>query len=264
MLIGSGCLICLMPLAIYLLFLAYLNQRQRPTLMSGPWDFACVLLGLSGFLLVGGPIILSLFDSTLRSHLFSGNFEQMGKAWDANSKIWSMIAASYFALLICCVVLFLLMRRRVTIVYNIDTAILESTVVAAIDALGLPWQRVVGGFQIGGRVAKKRPILDDDEPGEKKAADPKPRPTIALAGQTAFLRIDAFPAFQHATLRWSDYDPLLRTEIETELDKVFQQAESPPNAAGGWLMTAAISLFFVMLVWMGFIIFWIVRQPKAA
>jgi hypothetical protein len=252
----------LLPLALYLLFLAFLNQRQRPTLMSGPWDFTCVLLGLSGFLLLGGPILLSLFDSTLRSHLYSGNFERIRNAWDANSMIWSAIAASYFALLVCGIVLFLLLRRNVTIVYNVDTSALEATVTAALDALGLPWKRVVGGFYVGGQAQKKAAILDDDTAAEKPA--PPPLSPRIVAGQSAFLRIDIFPTFQHATLRWRDYDPLLRAEIETELEKSFQQSESPPNAAGGWLMTAAISLFFMMLVWMGFLIFWIIRQPKAA
>ncbi len=261
-LIGAGCLVCLMPLALYLFFLAWLNQRQRPTLVSGPWDFACVLLGLSGFLLVGGPILLSLFDSTLRSHLFSGNFERMRTAWNANSMIWSTIAASYFALLVCCIVLLLLLRRRVTIIYNVDTTTLEETLITALDSLGLPWQRVVGGFQIGGRSLKKTTILDDEETSEKPTA-PISRQPVLLAGQSAFFRIEAFPAFHHATLRWRDYDPLLRGEIEAQLEKTFAQTESPPNSAGGWFMTASIALFFVMLAWMGFIIYWIISHPKA-
>lgn len=259
-LIGSGCLICLLPLALYLLFLAFLNQRQRPTLVSGPWDFTCVLLGLSGFMLVGGPILLSLFDSTARSHLFSGNFDQIRGAWDANSRIWSTIAMSYFALLICVIVLFILLRRAVTIVYNVDTSALEQSVTSALSALGLPWKRVVGGIYIGGQAKKQNVLLDDDAPAE----NPVPaRPALALAGQSAFLRIDRFPTAHHATLRWRDYDPLLREEIENELEKSFQHSESPPNAMGGWLMTAAVSLFFVMLIWMGFLIYWIIKQPNA-
>jgi hypothetical protein len=261
-LIGSGCLICFLPLALYLLFLAFLNQRERATLVSGPWDFTCVLLGLSGFLLVGGPILLSLFDSTLRSHLFSGNFEQMRKTWDANSKIWSTIAASYSALLICVVLLSLLLRRPVTIVYNVNTAALEGTITSALDSLGLPWKRIVGGFYVGGTARKKLAVLEGDAPAETPPAPT--RAPLVLAGQSAFLRFDTFPSFHHATLRWRDYDPLLRAEIETELDKTFRQVESPHNAAGGWLMTAAVSLFFMMLVWMGFLIYWIIRHPKAA
>lgn len=252
-----------MPLALYLLFLAMLNHRRHPTLMSGPWDFVCVLLGLSGFLLVGGPALLSLFDSTLRSHLFSGNFERLRSAWHANSMIWSTIAASYFALLVGCIVLILMLRRRVTIVYNVDTDAVEGLVIATLDETGIPFQRVVGGFQIGGHVRKKRAILDDDAPAEQPAAVAS-RTAIALEGQSALLRIEAFSAFQHATLRWRQYDPLLRSEIEAALEKKLAQVENPGGAVGGWLMTAAISLFFVMVVWMGFIIFWIIRQPKAA
>src|SRR5687768_10963759 len=167
-----------MPLALYLLFLSFLNQRERPTLMSGPWDFACLMLGLSGFLLVGGPVVLSLFDSTLRSHLFSGNFQQMRTAWDANSRIWSLIAASYLALLILCIMLVLMIRRSVTIVYNVDTSTLETMVSQVLDALGIGWTRIIGGFQIGGRIKKARPILDDHASAEQSSA-PSP---LAFAG----------------------------------------------------------------------------------
>lgn len=254
MLIGSGSLVCLMPLALYLLFLSYLNQRERPTIMSGPWDFACVLLGLSGFFLVGGPLILSVFDSNLRGNLFSGNFQQMRNAWDANSRIWSLLAASYFALLISCIALVMLLRRSVTIVYNVDTVALEGLVGQTLDAIGIPWKRTIGGIEIGGRVQSARPILDDDTPA------PSP---LKFAGRSAFLRIDAFPSVHHATLRWREAEPLLRCEIENGLEKTFAQIESPPNSVGGWFMTASIALFFVMLAWMGFIIYWIIRQPKA-
>src|SRR4051794_41973769 len=61
-----------MPLAIYLLYLAHLNGRTPPTLVPGPWDFGAVLLGLSGFLLLAGPLLITLADSAWRGYAFGG------------------------------------------------------------------------------------------------------------------------------------------------------------------------------------------------
>ena len=50
---------CLFPPALYCLVLASVNNRRRPTLVSGPLDFAGVLLASAGFLIVGGPLALA-------------------------------------------------------------------------------------------------------------------------------------------------------------------------------------------------------------
>src|SRR5436190_17169552 len=71
-LLGAGCLVCLTPLAIYLLYLSHLNGRTPPTLVPGPWDFGAVLLGLSGFLVLAGPLVLTLADSVWRGYAFGG------------------------------------------------------------------------------------------------------------------------------------------------------------------------------------------------
>ena len=47
------------PLGIYCLILGLINRRERPLLVSGPWDFAGVLFAVSGFLLFIGPAVLS-------------------------------------------------------------------------------------------------------------------------------------------------------------------------------------------------------------
>lgn len=260
-LIGSGCLVCLMPLAIYLLFLAYLNQRGRPTMVSGPWDYASLLLGLSGFILIGGPVLLSTLDAAWRAYWFGGNFNRVQAVWHTNSVIWSTIAAGYVAGLAGIVGTFMYLRRKVTVVYNVDTTTLESMLVGALDRLGLSWRRVAGGYDVGGR--KRRPaILDDDGAAAAKAPAEVPPAPENLSGLTAFVQIDTFPSLGHATIRWEGYDPLLRREVESELAKVFAATESPHNPAGGWFMTAAVALFFVMLMWMAFLIYHMMTGPK--
>jgi hypothetical protein len=258
-LIGSGCLVCLMPLSIYLLFLAYLNQRHRPTMVSGPWDFAGVLLGLSGFIVVGGPMLLSMLDSAWRSHLFRGNFAQVRAMWSANNVVWSAIATAYAVVLITGVSLFMYLRRKVTVIYNVDAVGMEDSLIGVLDALGINWRRVAGGFELGGR--KRSAVIIDDDVATPDAVTSRRLPQD-LAGLTAFVQFDAFPSLRHASLRWYDYDPPLRCEIELQLEKFFSTTESPDNPAGGWFMTAAVALFFIMLLWMGFLIYQMFAGPK--
>ena len=52
-------LVFLFPLAIYCLIVSLLNRRPRPVMVSGTWDFAGVLFAVSGFLLLGGPVMLT-------------------------------------------------------------------------------------------------------------------------------------------------------------------------------------------------------------
>ena len=41
----------LTPIAFYFIWLSVITRRDRPTIISGPWDFAALLAGLSGFIL---------------------------------------------------------------------------------------------------------------------------------------------------------------------------------------------------------------------
>src|SRR5207245_1763098 len=55
------------PVAIYCFCLALVNRRRHPLMISGSWDFAGVLFALSGFLLIGGPLVLEGLNRTGRS-----------------------------------------------------------------------------------------------------------------------------------------------------------------------------------------------------
>src|SRR5262245_15833948 len=72
---------CLTPLAMYLLWLAAVNRRDRPTVVSGVWDFIALVAGLSGFLIFGAPIAVLALQSNARYGL-RGNFEQLRTAWN--------------------------------------------------------------------------------------------------------------------------------------------------------------------------------------
>jgi hypothetical protein len=230
--IGAGSLFCLAPLALYLLFLATLNHRRRATMLSGVWDYTCLLLGLSGFLLAGGPVLVSAVDSGWRSYWFGGHFADLKKVWHTNGVIWSIIAGGYLTAVGGLIGLFMFLRKRTTVIYNIDPPALPEALIAALDECRLTWRQVMGGVEIG------------------------------RAGVGGFVTIQSFPLLRNASLQWRDEDPLVRQEVEAAIDKLLQASESPANPVGGWFMTAAVTLFVIMVIWMAFLIWALLVHPK--
>jgi hypothetical protein len=215
-----------------LLFLATLNHRRRPTMLSGVWDFTCLLLGLSGFLIAGGPVLVSAIDSGWRSYWFGGNFADLKKVWHTNSVIWSIIAGGYLTALAGLIGLFMFLRKRTTVIYNVDAQALPEILIAALDACGLTWRQFRGGVEIG------------------------------RAGIGGFVSIQSFPALRHVSLKWSDEDPLVRQQVDAAIDTLLQTSESPANPAGGWFMTVAVALFAIMVIWMVFLVWVLLAHPK--
>ncbi|HKB06483.1 MAG TPA: hypothetical protein VKD90_30085, partial [Gemmataceae bacterium] len=146
--IGSGCLVCLMPLALYLLYLAHLNGRTPPALVPGPWDFGAVLLGLSGFLILAGPLLLTLVSSVWRSYAFGGwaDLRSVGtrEAWAG-----SLMAIGYLILVGVGIYMLLRSRRKITAIYNATPDGVEPALVGVLDELGYPWRRANGFIEIG-------------------------------------------------------------------------------------------------------------------
>jgi hypothetical protein len=223
----------MMPVAIYLLFLAHLNHRRSPTMISGPWDFTFLLLGLSGFLLIGGPLLLVVIDSAWRNFIFNGNFDRLRQVWDGNGATGSAIVGGYLVFLAALIGLLINSRRKVTVVYNIDPASLQGMLTAAADARKLAWRSVLGGVEIS-----------------------------AGKFRTALVLIDTFPTARNATLKWLDFDPLLRREAEAELEKAMRLTPSPANPAGGWLLTTAFATFTTMLLCMIYLIWFVFANPR--
>ncbi|MCE9530631.1 MAG: hypothetical protein K8T89_05805, partial [Planctomycetes bacterium] len=188
-----------------------------------------------------------------RGYWFSGNFARVKAVWDDNRQIWSTIAGLYLCLVVFLICLFMYWRRKVTVVYNVDPGTLDEHLVAAIESLKLGWQRALGGLEIGTR--KKRPMILDD-------ADKNDTDRSVLSGETAFVRFDIFPAMRHATLRWEEEGFLLRSAVEEELDRLLAVSPCAPNPVGSWFMTAAIASFFLMLLWLGFLVYTVVAAPR--
>lgn len=93
--------IAVVPLAVYLLMIGYLNFGGRPFVTTGTRDAAALGIGLVG-LIVSGPMIL-FFPESAASHF--GNW------------VWVMLLAFYGLF----VSMFVLMMRPRIVIYNITT-----------------------------------------------------------------------------------------------------------------------------------------------
>jgi hypothetical protein len=242
-LLGSGCLVCLTPLAIYLLYLAHLNGRVPPTLVPGPWDFGAVLLGLSGFLVLAGPLLITLADSAWRGYAFGGwaDLRSVGKQ-EAMSA--SLVALGYLLVLAAGIAYLVRARRPVTAVYNVAAAGTEATLVEVLDQLGYPWRRANGRVEIG----------------PTRVTDVATPPLPVSPHEAAAVKVDAFPGTGHATLRWSGPAEGVRAEVEAALPAALAAHAGGKNPVAGWLFTAAVSILVVMLLWLVVLVY-IVMTP---
>ena len=110
---------CLTPLAIYLLWLAAVNRRARPTAVSGTWDFIALVAGLSGFLLLGAPIAITALQSNAR-YWSRSNFEQLRSTWNQEKVTWLLVAGGYVALVITAISVGTMRRKKSLAVYAVD------------------------------------------------------------------------------------------------------------------------------------------------
>lgn len=242
-LIGSGCLVCLMPLAIYLLYLSHLNGRTPPTLVPGPWDFGTVLLGLSGFLILAGPLVITLIDSSWRGHVYGG-WAEMRSVGQHEALYGSLMAVGYLLAMGCVITYLIRARRPVTAVYNVASANAENALIALLDDLGYPWRRANGQVEIG----------------IHKLTDPTAPPARFFAHETATVRVDAFPATAHATLRWGGVAEGIRRDVETALPNALGAFSGVRNPVAGWMFTGAVSVLIVMLLWL-IVLIYVVMTP---
>jgi hypothetical protein len=197
-------LFCLAPVALYLLWLALLARRDRPTVVSGPWDFAALVGGLAGFILLGGGVVLSLLQSGFR-YWMRGNLEAFRGAWNSDKNTWIFLSAVYLLLVVGGVALALVSRRRTLVVYNVETVEFEATLAEVFEQLGRPAER-------------------------------KGRRWVAGVPLCELERVDGGHA---ATLRWLSDDRQLFQEVERVLREAVVGLAPEDNPAARWLMAVA-------------------------
>lgn len=211
---------CLIPVAMYLLWLARVTRRDRSTPVSGPWDFAGLMLGLSGFIVFGGGLLLTLIQSNFR-YWMRGNVEALRAVWVQERVTWSLLVLFYFAVVLGGIGLTLLARRRTLVVYHVEPAAFETALAEVFDQLGRPVER-------RGR---------------------------AWGGDVTLCELDTFEAGRTVTLRWVSNDQRLFEDVVRLLRAALAAQPTGDNPASGWLMSGAIGTGAVVLCSFGLLMY---------
>ncbi len=230
--------ICFLPAAIYLMLLAVLNHRRHPTLIQGSWDFVGLLLGLSGFLLVGGTVLLSSLTHSLRLFWQRGDLHRLQQDFQELGSTWVILWLLYCAGVVGGLLVLIRYRRHFSVVYNVRRDQLDDAFCHTLNRLGLRWERLVHRWS-----------------AESVNVDASQRSSLLLQG-IAVWEIDWLPSSHHATIRWEQYDPPLRRAIEAELALALRKVPSEGNAAAGWLLTASAACFGIVLFVVGMMMIW--------
>lgn len=215
--------VCLLPLSAYLLALAGLNHRRPPALFSGAWDFAYLLLGLIGFLILVGPVLLTGSQESWRRYWLHHDQAPVG---------WWVVALCYFVGLVVILAILLNRRRRLTVVYNVAPATIGEALAIVLARFGRH------------RVAGPAHFLVRKEPIEQLAVE-----------------LDTLAGFRFAMLAWDQVTRLERAEIESALHVELARldaAEPVSRADSGlvnWLLTAAVSFAIIAIFSLGLLIY---------
>jgi hypothetical protein len=242
----------LWPLAAYLLVLGLINRRSYPLMVSGVWDFVGLLVGVSGFLTLGGPLILDRLNDQLRL----GWLARPGSGSETinPAQLGLILHLLYFLVIVLGVTFLLARQRHLTSLYNIDPEQLEEALEETFSRLGLHPLRSGRTFFFRATVVRETPREEPvstatgitperrlDAPQE--SASPAPLDTPA-----AVLEIDPFVSFRHVTLRWDPVRGAVREEVEAELARTLAESPTEPGEVSFWLILAGLFLLGLGLI----------------
>jgi hypothetical protein len=244
----------LFPVAVYFLALGTINRRPNPLLLPGVWDFAGLLFATSGFLIVGGPVLLRELYGLWHFHLLA---DPPKANWliDASRSLRQAGLVLYFVLVVGGAVLMLRVRRKLTVIYNVEPAVFDEVCAQLLDGLGYLWARAgnqiviraggKAGMMSRGSAAPATPTSPaplSPQPPARSATDPIP-PTL--------LQLEPSPKLCHVVLAWSPTDSPTRQEVERELDKVLADVPTLNNPLGSWFLLAGSVLFCLSCLFVG-------------
>ncbi|HXG09353.1 MAG TPA: hypothetical protein VNK04_06150 [Gemmataceae bacterium] len=239
-------LLFLVPLAIYFGVLGLINRRQRPLVVSGPWDFAGLLFAVSGFLFFGGPSILAWLNNRWElAQLFNSRRDAAGPGY----YFWLGLWVLYFVVVVGGAGLLLWSRRNQLAIYNIEPAVFDEALAQALDRLGLAWSRAGQQVYLGLAPNPSGTDLSQAKGGTGWPGDTAPlrAPPLGSAleatGCAARIELDPSPAMRHVTLSFHQVDTSLRQEIEGELARVLARVYTHSNPVGAWFLLIAALLF---------------------
>ena len=205
---------------IVLYVLANINQRTRPTVLSGSLDYWLLILGLSGFFIMGGGVVVSLFDGGFARLLFGSSLKAIAISFAQNDRLITFLCVVYLLLLFGLIVYGYRVRRRTTAIYN-----------ASPELLAEPLAELLGcgpeAFLLSA------PIADKESSGK--------------------VMLEESHLFRNVGLTWIGMSHQRQSRIESELAKRLDKVEVRSNPIAGLLLNIASGIGLVMFAWIAFI-----------
>jgi hypothetical protein len=222
-LLGTGLAIGLVPFAVYLLYIGSLHRRRRPMLLSGTTDAAILFAGIGGFLILGGPIFVSLLDSGLREFWTDGNLHELQRKIQVRPLAYSLYCVSYSCFLLSMILATLLSRSNLDVIYNIDQAQMQ-------NAISLACQRLEASSLPINDISADRQILASSLSGAEQGD----------------VELDVIDSQRTATIRWNgDYQ--LGKRFIRELDHALRDQLCDDSPVAKWFtLGAATILSFII------------------
>lgn len=251
----------LVPLGIYLLLLGWVNRQPRPVLVSGVWDFIGMLFGVSGFLLLGGPAILSSLNERWRMFWVLGDTGKLSEGLAGLRQVGVLLAVAYFLVVVGMCIWALSRRRGITAIYNTEPEVVQELLLEVCQHLRLePVQS--GNLFVFGLMEAPAPGLTGIQPPHGLSRTGRTRPVYReeattveeLAGQNAILELEVFPMMKHVSLRWEPHHSPLRTAVEAELERRLLRVGAPYHATGAWLTLIGSALLGMSMLLAGVLI----------
>jgi len=255
-----------LPVAIYLLMLGGINRRRFPLMVSGVWDFIGILFAASGFLLLGGPAILSSLKEGSMLFWLLGKTNPGQTSPDGIWQVWMFFSVLYFSLVVAGSGFVLWRQRHLTSIYNIEPRQLDRCLQEIFARLHLNPVRSGNLYLFGLASETSAPTRGPSHEGiqaphylpSSGRADSgglftsvgSGHPAIGtdFLGQTAILEIEPFESLRHVTLRWDPVDNLFRQEIESQLDQVLAETPAQESEVGNWLLVIGLGLLALLFL----------------
>jgi hypothetical protein len=244
----------LFPLAVYLFGLGFLNRRRHPIVFPATWDFVGLLFAVSGFLVFGGPAILTSASERWRDLWLVGRLG--GADGDAaTNPAWRIIAGLYFVVVVAVAGITLFLRRSQTAVYNVDTGTFTEVLEGVLDSLGLNWSRTADRYYIQesrkGRVASasQSSAIQAAPSSAVVAGEPPRRVTSALeVNGSAYLSLDLSPTWRYVTMTWeANGNDALREQVERDLKRALSEVTTHENPVAVWMLGSSLVLMMLSL-----------------
>ena len=241
----------LFPIGVYCGVLGMINRRLRPLLVNGLWDFVGVLLASSGFLLVVGPAVIS---GQYRRNLFEFSFS---RPTSPRQTCRHLAAGRLVAVLPVAPRrrrFLLWLRSRSTVIYNVEVDEFESRFPGNARPDEFDALRVGNRYALS--VASPTAATTDNTAISVEPLTARPPSAALLAlNEQAIVEVDSFPALYHVTLHWRVFNPPLRLEVERDLERALAKLETPENATATWFLSISTSVFLLIFLALGAIIF---------